>query len=113
MTTPFTRIAKAAIVAVALGTGAVATAVPVQAQGFTFEFGFGNRGRVNPGFPRFCLTEHQLRLAIRDQGYRNVALNVQRGQYIQARGTRGGWVYLLEVNACTGRIVDRDRLRRS
>lgn len=115
MTISITGIAKAAVVALALGGGAIATAAPAQAQpSFSFQFGFGNNGgQMNPGFGRLCLSDSQLRRAIRDQGYRNVALNVERGNRIQARGTRGGWVYLLEVNSCSGRILDRERLRRA
>ena len=105
-------IVKAAVVALALSAGAVVTAVPVQAQGFSFNFQFGNDRFDN--FPRVCLTESQLRRAIRDQGYRNVALNVEMSDHrIHIRATRGGWVYQLLVNACSGRILDRERLRRS
>ena len=104
-------IAKAAVIALALGAGTVATALPVQAQGFSFSFGFGNdNGRFGT---TVCLTEFQLRRAIRDQGYSNVALNVENDNRIKARATRGEWVYQLLVNACTGRILDRERLRRA
>lgn len=63
---------------------------------------------------RLCiLTDRGLREAIADQGYDHIYLNVPVGRYVQARATHGDWVYLLRVNACTGTIVDRDRLRRS
>ena len=108
------NIAKAAVVALALGAGTLATALPVQAQGFSFSFGFGNdNGRFGNNFPRICLTDFQLRRAIENQGYRNVALNVANDNRIFARATRGDWVYQLLVNACTGRILDRERLRRA
>jgi hypothetical protein len=107
-------IARAALVALALGAGAVATALPVQAQGLSFSFGFGNdNDRFDDTFPRLCLTDFQLRRAIGDQGYRNVALNVENNNRIKARATRGDWVYQLVVNACSGRILDRERLRRA
>ena len=63
---------------------------------------------------RLCiLTDRGLRDAIADQGYSRIYLNVPTGRYIQARATRGDWVYLLKVNVCTGLIVDRQRLRRA
>jgi hypothetical protein len=59
---------------------------------------------------RLCmLTDRGLRSAIEDQGYEQIYLNVPNGRYVQARATRGDWVYLLQVNACTGLIVDRPR----
>lgn len=107
------KLSRAALLSLTLAAGTF-TAAPVQAQNFSFEFGFGNDSRFqHRRFPRICLTDQQLRRAIREQGYRNVYLNVENDNRIQARATRGGWVYLLWVNACTGRILDRERLRRS
>jgi hypothetical protein len=106
----FSTTVKAAVVALALGAGTLGAA-PVQAQGFNFEFSFGNG--FDQRFPRLCLTDRQLRNAIEDQGYHNVYLNVPRDNRIQAKATRGNWVYLLEVNVCSGRILDRERLRRA
>jgi hypothetical protein len=64
------------------------------------------------GPSRVCLFGNgQIRRAIERQGYTKIYLNVQNGRYIQARATRGDWVYLLDVNACTGRVLDRERLR--
>jgi hypothetical protein len=106
----FLTTVKAAVVALAMGAGALGS-MPAQAQGFTFEFGFGNG--FEQRFPRLCLTDRQLRNAIEDQGYHSVYLNVPRDNRIQAKATRGSWVYLLEVNVCSGRIIDRERLRRA
>lgn len=108
MTTTFTGIAKAAVVALALGAGVVAAAVPAQAQGFSFSLGFGSRN-----FPAMCLTDFQLRRAIENRGYADVRLNVAIDNRINIRATRDGWIYQLLVNACTGRILDRERLRRA
>ena len=101
---------RTALIALALG----ATAIPVQAASFSFGFGIGGDGFSINRPHRLCLlTDRALRNAIQDQGYRRIFLNVENNNRIQARATRGGWVYLLTVNACTGRILDRERLRRS
>lgn len=87
---------------------------PAMAQSFGFGFGFGfhdDDHRLR--FPRLCiLTDRGLRNAIADQGYEDIFLNVPVGRYVQARASRGSWVYLLKVNACTGTVVERQRLRR-
>lgn len=104
MTTSWTR---AAVVALTLGATAMA-AVPATAQFFP-DFG---EGEFYDGPMRLCLmTNSGIRRAIQRQGYTNVYLNVQNERRIQARATMGKWVYLLDVNACSGRILDRERLR--
>lgn len=108
-----TRIARVAMMAAILAAPAMA-ATPTQAQSLQFGIGIGV-GDDDHFFPRrLCiLTDRGLREAIRDEGYRNIYLNVPVGRYVQVRATKGNWVYLLKVNACTGSIVDRERLRRS
>jgi hypothetical protein len=98
-------------------------AAPAQAQVFGFGIGLGSEpppapeGEQSSEFrsqQQLCiLTDHGLREAIEQQGYSKVFLNVPTGHYVQARGSRGGWTYLLTVNACTGMIADRDKLRPS
>jgi hypothetical protein len=102
---------RAAAIALALGATAM-TAVPSQAQGFGFSLGFGE-ARPGVRLPhRLCLlTSSALRREIRRQGYTDIYLNVPINQRIQVRASRGRWVYLLTVNSCTGRILDRERLR--
>ncbi|HQZ12591.1 MAG TPA: hypothetical protein PK286_06860 [Devosia sp.] len=93
-------------------------APPAMAQTLHFGFGMGIDQGDDPDarfLPRrLCiLTDRGLRNTIADQGYKNIFLNVPTGRYVQARATRGEWVYLLRVNACTGLIIDRERLRRA
>jgi len=84
------------------------TAMPVQAQ-FLPDYG---SGEFYDGPFRLCLGMNSLiRRAIERQGYTNIYLNVEHDQRIEARATQGKWVYLLEVNACSGRVLDRKRLR--
>lgn len=108
------RTLQAVLVAAALGASAI-SASPAQAHSFSFGFQFGHGdfmfGRPHLHFPRLCLTDRQLRRAIRARGYHDIFLNVENNNRIQVRATRGRWVYLLWVNACTGRILDRERLR--
>ena len=106
------KIAPIAALALALSASTL-TGAPVQAQGFSFGFQMGDDGFFTKRRPlRLCLmTDSALRRAIRNQGYRNIYLNVANDNRIPARATRGKWVYLLRVNACTGRILDRERLR--
>jgi len=96
---------------IVLGTALVAgamTAMPAQAQ-FFHDYG---SGEFYDGPFRLCLGMNSLiRRAIERQGYTNIYLNVEHDQRIEARATQGKWVYLLEVNACSGRILERKRLR--
>lgn len=98
---------RTALIALALG----ATAIPAQAASFSFGFGINDGLTVNRPYRLCLLSDRALRNAIQAQGYRKVFLNVENDNRIQARATRGDWVYLLTVNACTGRVLDRERLR--
>ncbi|MDC9824572.1 hypothetical protein PRN20_12580 [Devosia sp. ZB163] len=102
-----TPILRAAV----LGLSLAASTIPAMAQS-PFHFGFGTDG-FGYRRPLICveLTDRQIRNAVRDQGYRNISLNVRNDRRIQVRGTRGGWVHLLRVSTCTGAILVRDRLR--
>ena len=109
-------LARSALVALLLGATAFGGAPAAHAQGLGFSFGFGIGDEDDDGFffpRRLCLTDRGIREAIRDEGYRNIYLNVPIGRTVQARATRGNWVYLLRVDICTGDIVERKRLRRS
>ena len=66
-----------------------------------------------PRAPRLgmCMTDRQIRDAVADEGYDNIALNVRNEDHIQVRATRNGGVYLLDFNPCTGEIEDERRLR--
>jgi hypothetical protein len=95
--------------------GLLAAIAPAQAQpDLRFGFGFFDDDHDHFFFRRPCLlTDRSLRNAIADAGYEDVFLNVPRGRYVQARARKGDWIYLLEVNICSGAIVDRERLRRA
>lgn len=101
------KLLRMAVVAAALAVAPV-TAQPASAQ-FFFDFG---AGEFYDGPGRYCLTtNHAIRRAIARQGYSNIYLNVENDRRIQARATKGKWVYLLTVNSCSGRVLSRERLR--
>lgn len=89
-------------------------AMPQAAQAQGFVFGFGPEGHFRRLPPRLCMmTDSQIRQAVRQRGYHDIYLNVAIDNRIQVRATRGEWVYLLRVSTCTGRILERERLRPS
>ena len=107
-------ISRAAVIALAVG-GAVVTAVPAQAASLHymapgFGLGLSYPHRINP---LLCYTDYQVRQALSRQGFSRIYLNAANGRFIEARATRGRWVYLIEFNRCSGNIVDVRRLRRA
>jgi hypothetical protein len=111
----FTKCIGAVAIAASLAATSVA---PVQAQGFNFqinppgsEFSFGF-GINSPDRGRRCLTARSLGRAIADQGYRSVRIIDYGRRTTEARGTSRGRTYALIVDSCSGRILDRERLRR-
>ena len=100
------------ILATALALVLALSSAPVQAQNFGIFFG----DEPSDLFPRgpgraICMTDRQIRDAVADEGYDNIALNAPNEDHVQVRATRDGAVYLLDFNACTGRIEDERRLR--
>jgi hypothetical protein len=85
---------------------------PAQAQNFGIFFG----DEPSDLFPRapgraICMTDRQIRDAVASEGFDNIALNAPNEDHVQVRATRDGAVYLLDFNACTGRIEEIRRLR--
>jgi hypothetical protein len=101
------KLLRPAFLALALAATA-ATGTPAMAQ-FIPDFG---EGEFYDGPFRLCLsTNYAIRRAISRQGYTNIYLNVENDRRIEARATKGKWVYLLNVNSCSGRVLSRQRLR--
>lgn len=87
------------------------SATPAQAQNFGIFFGDEPSDLFSaPPLP-MCMTDRQIRDAIADEGFDNIALNAPNEDHVQVRATRGGAVYLIDFNLCTGRIEDISRLR--
>lgn len=107
---------RAALVGLALA-GTAVTAMPAQAQPHV-EFGFhvgpgGGGWHVRPGRPdRFCLSDREVRRLVQRHGYRDVRVTGRRGFMVSLRADRGSRHYRITVDACRGRIIDVDRIRR-
>jgi len=109
---------KSLAIGLVLTVASLGATAPAQAQSFGFSIGSGGSGLSfgigeSHRFGRVCVTERELRNRVGQEGYTNIFVNVAIHNRIQVRATRGDWVYLLDVNACTGRILGRERLRRS
>ena len=91
-------------------------AMPAQAQSFGIFFGdepsdfFSDDDFFEPR-GNLCLTDRQIRQAIADQGYSDIALNLPNDRNIQVRATQDGYVYLIDFDFCANRIEGRERIR--
>lgn len=95
--------------------GASLSAAPAQAQQFSFGLQFGNGGYHNRPIvehDRRCLTDRQVRRLLQRNGYDEIRFTDRRGRIVQARAERGRHDYRVTVDACRGRIIDVERLRR-
>ena len=106
--------ARAIAITALLGLGAIAAPAMAQSPGFGFGPGFDNQpgDYFDPPLP-MCMSDNQIRQTIADYGYTHISLNVPNNKRIQVRATLGGTVYLIKFNYCTGRIENRDALRRA
>ena len=107
------RLATLALTAALL---TAATSFPAHAQSSGFGVFFGDEESdffERDFFPEriTCMTDRQIRDDIAARGYTDVALNVAHEKRIEVRATRDGYVYLLDFNFCSGRILDEMRLR--
>lgn len=100
------KAAALMLTAALLASSAIA---PAQAQRFGIFFG----DEPSDFYPEriICMTDRQIRDAIAKAGYSNIALNVPHEEHVQVRATRGGNVYLLDFNYCTGVIEGWQMLR--
>jgi hypothetical protein len=108
------------IVAALITAALMLTAMPAaQAQSFGIFFGdepsdfFGEDDDDIFRRPEriLCMTDRQIRNAVADMGYGNIALNAPNEKNIQVRATRDGATYLLDFNFCSGEVEGRQRLR--
>jgi hypothetical protein len=53
------------------------------------------------------MTDHAIRSALTRQGYSEIKLNVPSDSRVQARATKDGVAYVLQVNTCNGRVYGR------
>lgn len=108
MLNPIKTTTRAVVLALALGS-ATLTAMPVQAQpSFRFEFNIGG----DRFHQRFCLSDGQVRRLLRSHGFHHIRFVDRDGRIVQVRAVRDGRNYRVTVDACRGRIIDVDRIRR-
>ncbi|WP_127754937.1 hypothetical protein [Devosia sp. 1566] len=115
----FSPLLRAGAVALALGVTAV-SAMPAQAQSnspslsFSFQngngYGFSVGERHRP--QRDCMSDREVRRLVERAGYRHVRIYASGDRYVRVRGDEGRRSYIVTVDACRGRIIDRDRVRR-
>lgn len=113
---------RAGVVAIALAGSTLAATAPAMAQsnfGFSLNFGdFGKqsqRGGItlqfgDEDFFKVCLTDSQIRSALRNKGYRDVRIvrEVRNSNKVYAVGRKSGDWYQVRVDRCTGKV---DRIR--
>jgi hypothetical protein len=114
----FKPFLRAGAVALALGVTAV-SAMPAQAQSsspslsFSFQngngFGFSVGDRARP--QRHCISDREVRRLVERSGYRGARIYGSGDRYVRVRADEGRRSYILTVDACRARIVDRDRIR--
>jgi hypothetical protein len=108
-------LAMAAIAAIAVSeVHAQPIVIQPPASAFGLQFNWGDdEDSYEPRGPMLaiCLTDRQIRDAIADRGYGDIALNVPRDERVQVRATMDGQTYLLEYNFCTDTIEKREVLR--
>ena len=104
---------RAALVGIA-PAGTAVTAMPAQAQpNVQFHFGIGGGPGWHAGRPgRHCMSDRDVRQLVRANGYRDIRFADRRGRIVTVRAERGPRDYRITVDACRGRIIDVDRIRR-
>jgi len=111
------RIAQAGAVALAMGTAGLA-ATPAQASSsanFSFSFNFPN-GQVtisNQGWNhrRACVSVWQVVAGFQRQGFWDVRILRQQGEWVRISAKRGNYEYTYRVNRCTWQVIEIDRDR--
>lgn len=106
---------RAAVIGLALA-GTAVTAMPAQAQpsvAFGFQFGSDGPRWHGGGRPdRYCLSDRDVRQLVRASGYRDIRFADRRGRIVVVRAERGPRDYRITVDACRGRIIAVERIRR-
>jgi hypothetical protein len=114
---------RAAVIALALGASAF-TAMPAQAQSgnpsFNFQFGIQGGGdnfsyRFDNGkrFKRECLTNNEVRRGLRQMGWNDIRFVDRKGVRVKVVADWGRRTYAMDINKCTGRVTNIERLRSS
>jgi hypothetical protein len=114
---------RAALVALALGAASFAgAATPAMAQPtFNFDFGISGgdsnfsfqMGKGGVRIKRACLDNNEIRRGLSRSGFNDIRIGNRRGNKVQvvAEWRRDGRDYSMNVDRCTGRVTDIQRVR--
>ena len=101
------KIAVALSLVALLAGGAIAEddlelGFPWPDQGERYGFDFGPRSGLT------CMTEYQTRQFLEDHyGFSHVLFGVFNDGEVPVKATQDGWVYLMTVNYCSGRVLEK------
>jgi hypothetical protein len=109
--TKLPTIIRSAAIALALGGATLgAVTVPAQAATIDLHFGFGGGG-ISIGSGKYCLSDRQVRVFLRYQGYDHIRFFDRKGRIVGVRAERHNRDYRVWVDTCRARIVSVERVR--
>src|SRR4051812_21131372 len=96
-----TTLARSAVLALALGGAALSAATPVQAAQAHIDLRFGNGGGysgVHSGADKYCLSDRQVRVLLRHNGYSDIRFIDRRGRIVGVKAERHNRDYRVWVD---------------
>jgi len=109
--TKLPTIIRSAAIALALGGATLgAVTVPAQAATIDLHFGFGGGG-ISIGGGKYCLSDRQVRVFLRYQGYDHIRFFDRKGRIVGVLAERHNRDYRVWVDTCRARIVSVERIR--
>jgi len=109
--TKLPTIIRSAAIALTLGGATLgAVTVPAQAATIDLHFGFGGGG-ISIGAGKYCLSDRQVRVFLRYQGYDHIRFFDRKGRIVGVRAERHNRDYRVWVDTCRARIVSVERVR--
>ena len=123
LSTSFAR-GRAALIALAMGaTAVVALPAPAMAQSFSFDFEISGGGadfswshdRRGKRVKRDCLSNNEIRRGLRRLDFEDIRIVDRDGKWVTviAEYDPNNKRYRMEINSCTGRVTDIERVRRN
>lgn len=109
--TKLPTLIRSAAIALALGGATLGAAtVPAQAATIDLHFGFGGGG-ISIGGGKYCLSDRQVRVFLRYQGFDHIRFFDRKGRIVGVRAERHDRDYRVWVDTCRARIVSIERIR--
>jgi hypothetical protein len=116
---------RAGIVALTLGGTALVGAAPVQAApapnfGFSLNFGNGGNGGIvlhfgDDNYFDYCMTNSQIRSALRNKGYRDVKIVKESNNTnkVWAIGRKNGDWYQMRIDRCSHKVDQIKKIKKN